>query len=480
MSQTSLGPSSRVAGSGEDVPGVGVVLAAGRSERLSSITGGRPKALVSLGGMTLVERAVRTLFRCGLERVIVVVGYQGDAVATALDELFPDGNVEVVFADGWEAGNGASMAAAERASGGGLFALLCGDHTFADGALDELVLSGVPAVLVEESPEGDVWAEGTRVRVRDGRAIAFGKALDEPAVDCGAFLLGPEVFEGHRLAAAAGDHSLAGAVTRMAGVRPIHVSPMPAEAWWQDVDTPADLRSARVRLRRSLTKEGDGPVSRYLNRQISTRMTMALAPFRISPDVLSVATFVLGLMAAWALARGHGLLGGGLAQASSVVDGVDGETARLHGRVSGRGARLDNVLDRMVDAAVFAGLGLWAINDKSHGWAFLVLAAASLGWAFVATAARPRFTEIELPPSAERRLGFLLGGRDGRMLLLAASAVIGVPVAGLAAAGTTYLSTVAVRTVLVRRRRRTAGAGRMGEGDRRGVGSKTVPFPYSG
>src|SRR6266566_1206783 len=35
-------------------------------------------------------------------------------------------------------------------------------------------------------------------------------------------------------------------------------------AWWHDVDTPEDLRAARVDLRHSLIKEGDGPVSRYL------------------------------------------------------------------------------------------------------------------------------------------------------------------------------------------------------------------------
>jgi CTP:molybdopterin cytidylyltransferase MocA len=35
---------------------VGVVLAAGRSERIRSITGGGSKALLRLGGLSLVER----------------------------------------------------------------------------------------------------------------------------------------------------------------------------------------------------------------------------------------------------------------------------------------------------------------------------------------------------------------------------------------------------------------------------------------
>src|SRR5437764_5991296 len=64
-------------------PRVGVVLAAGRSERLSKLTRGRSKALVQLGGVPLVERAVRTLRTAGCDRVVVIVGYQGDQVAAA-------------------------------------------------------------------------------------------------------------------------------------------------------------------------------------------------------------------------------------------------------------------------------------------------------------------------------------------------------------------------------------------------------------
>src|SRR5207249_1891091 len=64
-------------------PRVGVVLAAGRSERLSRLTGGRSKALVQLGGIPLVERAVRTLQKAGCERVVVVVGYQARDVAAS-------------------------------------------------------------------------------------------------------------------------------------------------------------------------------------------------------------------------------------------------------------------------------------------------------------------------------------------------------------------------------------------------------------
>src|SRR5207302_9824337 len=88
---------------------LGVVLAAGRSRRLSALTRGRSRALVRIGGVSLVERAVRTLHRAGCGRVVVVVGHQADAVAR--QARLAGGKVDIVRAHDWEAGNGASLAA---------------------------------------------------------------------------------------------------------------------------------------------------------------------------------------------------------------------------------------------------------------------------------------------------------------------------------------------------------------------------------
>ena len=63
-------------------PIAGVVLAAGRSSRM-----GRNKLLFDLDGETVVQRAVRTAVRAGLEPVVVVVGHEADAVRAALATL---------------------------------------------------------------------------------------------------------------------------------------------------------------------------------------------------------------------------------------------------------------------------------------------------------------------------------------------------------------------------------------------------------
>ncbi len=453
--EASSDPLLELIGAGEPVrpaPRLAVVLAAGRSERLGKITGGGSKALARLGGLPLTERVVRGLLASGLERILVVVGYDAGPVGAVVGRLAP-GRVRAVYADRWRDGNGASLAAVEAAvTGEELFALLTTDHVFSQGALEALLRAGEPAVLVDQCPERQAWVEGTRVHVEDGRTLAFGKHLADPAIDCGAFLLPTEIFHCRRQAAAEGDHSLAGAVTRLAQVRPLRAVPIGDGAWWQDIDTPEDLRTARDRLRRSLTKDSDGPVSRLLNRPVSTRLSMALSPLGLPPDLVSVAAFLIGLLAAGLLAMGQGVLGGVLAQLTSVLDGVDGELARLQLRASPRGALLDGVLDRIGDAALIAGLGIWALHASSLGpEAILVLAVAATGGALLSMATKDRASALGLQPAPERRIGWLLGGRDGRLLLIAVAALASSPVAALLAISVTSLLALLVRVAYLRR-----------------------------
>jgi 1L-myo-inositol 1-phosphate cytidylyltransferase / CDP-L-myo-inositol myo-inositolphosphotransferase len=408
-------------------PRVGVVLAAGRSERLGGMTGGGSKALVRVGGLALVERAVRTLLSVGLDRVVVVVGYQAGPVAAVVDRLAP-GRVRAVLAQGWELGNGASLLAAEPlVADEERFVLVTTDHVFDDGALEPLVRAGRPAVLVDHSPDPAMWAEGMRVRVLDGHAVAFSKEIGEPSIDCGAFLLPGAIFDALRRSGSRDDGSLAAGVTELAQEQPIAAVPIPEDRWWLDVDTPDDLRMAASRLRRSLTKEADGPISRYLNRPISTRVSMALAHLPIHPDVVSVTAFLVAIAAASMLATAHGLVGGILAQLASLLDGVDGEIARLQVRAGPGGALLDGILDRVADAAILGGLAVWAIQAGSDPGLVASLAVAATAGAMLSMASKDRIAALGLPPVPERRIGWLFGGRDARLLIVAIGAVLGHP-----------------------------------------------------
>ena len=431
-------------------PRTAVVLAAGRSERMTGVAGS--KLLQPIGGCALVERTVAMVAR-EVDRVVVVVGHDDERVGIRAARAAP-GKVQVVRADQWQLGNGASLAAAEAAMAEeSLLMVVVADHVFGEGTLRPLVEAGGPAVLIDSDPAAEVLEEATRVVVADGRALAFGKDKHSRWSDCGAFVLPPDIFGCQREASGAGDHGLAGAVSRLALTYPIAAVPIAAPGWWQDVDTPADLRRARLRLRRSLAKPADGPVSRWLNRPLSTRISMLLAPLQPPPDLVSFAVFGLALLAAAALAAGAQLVGAALAQATSALDGVDGELARLQLRASSRGAMLDGVLDRCADTAIAAGLGVWSLAQGLWPVPALILTAAATAASLLSMSTKDRAAALGLPRAPERPLGLLLGGRDGRLLLVAVFAVIGHPALGLLAITLTAGLTGALRLYLVSRPR---------------------------
>jgi 1L-myo-inositol 1-phosphate cytidylyltransferase / CDP-L-myo-inositol myo-inositolphosphotransferase len=428
---------------------VGVLLAAGRSERMRPATQGGSKALVRLGGLSLMRRAIRTLEAAGIERIVVVVGHQAGPVATVARTTAPD-VVQICYADHWELGNGASLAAAEPfVAEEPSFVLVTVDHVFEEGTLEALLAAGGSAVLVDSQPADGAWDEGTRVRLRGRHAVQFSKDLGDPSIDCGAFVLTPAVFDAHRRAAARGSYALADAVTELAAETPLAVVPV-GSSWWLDVDTPQDLRSARRILRRSLAKDGDGPVSRYLNRPISTRLSMALAPLRPNPDLISWIVLAIAGLAAWLLWEGHALAGGLIVALTSILDGVDGELARLQLRAGPGGALLDGVFDRISDAAILAAMSVWAIRAGEPATTVVVVAVAATAGAMLSMAVKDRISALGLPPAPERGLSFLLAGRDGRYLLLAVTAVLGRPLIGLVAVAATSAVALLLRVALVR------------------------------
>ncbi|MDE5879524.1 MAG: NTP transferase domain-containing protein, partial [Desulfovibrio sp.] len=64
----------------------GMILAAGMGKRLKWLTKENTKCMVAVNGVTLIDRVLHQLERCGLSRNVIVVGYEGqkliDYIAT--------------------------------------------------------------------------------------------------------------------------------------------------------------------------------------------------------------------------------------------------------------------------------------------------------------------------------------------------------------------------------------------------------------
>ena len=107
------------------------------------------------------------------------------------------------------------------------------------------------------------------------------------------------------------------------------------------------------------------------------------------------------------------------------------------------------MLDRVGDAAILAGLGLWAL-DGHDPRAVLALTMAATTGALLTMATKDRAAALGLPPAPERALGWLLGGRDARLPPVAIGALLGAPIAALTAL-TSALS-LGLRVAFLRRK----------------------------
>lgn len=116
-----------------------------------------------------------------------------------------------------------------------------------------------------------------------------------------------------------------------------------------------------------MPKEWDGIVSRYVNRKLSRPIAQFLARYsRISPNHVTFSSFLVAQISGLAFCFSQPILGGVLAQFSSILDGVDGDLAYLTNKVSLFGGFLDSILDRYGDIAILAGMTYHVFIMNGH------------------------------------------------------------------------------------------------------------------
>jgi len=112
---------------------------------------------------------------------------------------------------------------------------------------------------------------------------------------------------------------------------------------------------------RSTGKPTDGLVSRMLNRPVSQLVSRLLVQTRVTPNQISLVVLVVLAVSLWTLARGSAtgfVIGMLLFHLASVLDGCDGEIARVKFLESPRGALLDTSVDLLGNFLLPFAIGL--------------------------------------------------------------------------------------------------------------------------
>ena len=202
--------------------------------------------------------------------------------------------------------------------------------------------------------------------------------------------------------------------------------------FWIDVDDPKDLDKAeRAVISQLKGKPNDGPISKYLNRPLSSRISGCLVKTSVTPNHISVASFVLSFIAAGLFAAGGyvALLAGGiLAQFASIIDGCDGEVARLKYLESAFGGWFDAVLDRYADAFLLFGLTWHVYAVRADVFALFVGFLAIIG-TFMLSYTADKYDSL-MRAHWESGKGLRIG-RDVRVLMIFLGALFNQPFATL-------------------------------------------------
>jgi phosphatidylglycerophosphate synthase len=190
--------------------------------------------------------------------------------------------------------------------------------------------------------------------------------------------------------------------------------------------TSMDVRVAEQRLLRSLVKDSDGFMARHVERPISLQIVRRLASTAVTPNQITIASAAIGLFGAPFFLSEFWLwqtVGALLFLTHSIVDGCDGELARLKFQESRWGGVLDFWGDNVVHIVTFACMAAgWSLSVGAF-WPLLLGAAAALGslgsaafvhWRLmrIKDDSGPLFTSVSAAP--DNRLARLLDAASRR------------------------------------------------------------------
>jgi phosphatidylglycerophosphate synthase len=255
------------------------------------------------------------------------------------------------------------------------------------GADRVVVLPGRHAAALRALMARDVRLQGLALEVWDDDVQAALAALGHTRV----LMAGPEAFFGPGLvrwarafdgaARVTGARLCVGPAASLLVATPPEVAPPDErDAYVVSVTDRSVVRRAKQHIFRNVTKPTSGWVSKHINSLFSIPVSYAISELPITPNMVTVATTVVGLASAAFVAFGDPLnvaIGGLLFQLAAAMDRVDGEIARSKYQASENGAWIDTVGDNLTYLAFVVGI-TWGYYRATGGTWILATGAGLL------------------------------------------------------------------------------------------------------
>lgn len=171
-----------------------IILAAGKGLRLGPLTANTPKSLLEIGqGVTVVECQLEHLAECGIDDVVLVLGYKVEQIEAKIKD-FKQLDVRIVFNPFFDISNNLVSAWMARYEMYEDFILINGDDVFSSSVIKDLLKTEGPITMVIDRKE--VYDEDDMKVVTKGDVIQrVSKKISE--TEANGESVGIMAFRGH-------------------------------------------------------------------------------------------------------------------------------------------------------------------------------------------------------------------------------------------------------------------------------------------
>ena len=370
-------------------------------------------------GLTALERMVRSLISNGLSKIYLFTDGDNNSLINCITNT---ANIDLINLE-----SDGEVTSKKEIHSNDIVIILFGDKIYDPSFLKELIRraekSEVNLVYVkdENEPHGD--STNGKERESIGAIIIEGKQLDSV------------------ISSLKNDYNYEQMKTKLSFYQV-------KKDFWANLDDESSLEKYEKVMLNNLSKPGDGFISYYINRRISTRITKRLIKTRITPNQITITSFTLSIIAAFLFSFGlylYTVIAGILAQLSSILDGCDGEIARLKLIQSPYGAFLDTIMDRYADVTITLGIFYGYVKMTNQQWVWPLILIPLTGFIMSSYARKEyqlRFGK-EPPPS----IALKLIRRDLRLFIILIGSIIFKPLEAIILMGT--ISNIMVWKMLI-------------------------------
>jgi choline kinase/phosphatidylglycerophosphate synthase len=416
-----------------------LILAAGDGTRLQPYTKVKPKVMIEIWGVPILERLLYALKEAGLKRIVIVVSYKKEIIQGYFRNEWK--GMEIIYREVDYHDDGILRSAVMgKEVIKGRFVFVCGDTILEPETVKRAIrqtgdlVVGVRKADVEESVAAIVNESGKIIKIgmmkemKEHNRVVTGLAVAEPSF-----------FEGMEKCMASNVYDRPCAMQWMLEQgSDVTAFDMTEDSWWE-VDNEPDLEKAREDIferawKTRFTQRDINIFKRMFNLPISLNLVKLISTkTKLKPNHMNLISLCFALLSGLLFFNGKFIPGGVFAYACAMADALDGKLSRLKLVASPEGGFYDSVCDRGAEIAIVSGLAA-GLYQKSLSPAMLLLGLlAIIGWLgrfylkelFIHMTSLKAWKSINLIPMD------LFGHRDVSFFITMVSCIAGYPLVPL-------------------------------------------------